>query len=79
MHTYLIKSSKFCSLSLIPYDGFAAISHSSFGRQASRKLFAKLSLSFKSICNNFELLFDFLAMNVSISFVDAESVERNES
>lgn len=73
-YTHLIKSSKFCSLSLIPYDGLAAISHSNFGRHASRKLFAKLSLSFKSMCNNFELLFDFLAMNVSISFVDGESV-----
>lgn len=74
--THLIKSSKFCSFSLITFDGLAAISHNNFGKHASRILFANVILSFKSICNNFVFPFDFFAIKSSISFVDGESDER---
>lgn len=47
--TYLIKSNKLCSFSVTLFDGLAAISHSNFGKQASRKLLAKLIFSFKLI------------------------------
>lgn len=72
--TYLINSSKFCSFSVMKFDGFAAISHNNFGRHASRMLFAKEILSFKSICSNFALLLDFFDIKSSISSVDGESV-----
>lgn len=73
LYTYLIKSSKLCSFSLITFDGLAAISHNNFGRHASRILFASVILSFKSICSNFVLELDFFAMNCSMSSVDGES------
>lgn len=56
------------------FEGLAAISHNSFGRHASRILLANVILSFKSICNNFVLLFDFFDIKSSMSFVDGESV-----
>lgn len=74
---YLIKSSKFCSFSVMTFDGLAAISHNSFGRHASRILFANVILSFKSICSNFALVFDFFEMKSSISLVDGESAKKN--
>lgn len=73
---YLIKSSKFCSFSVMTFDGLAAISHSNFGRHASRILFANVILSFKSICSNFALVFDFFEMKSSISLVDGESAKK---
>lgn len=56
------------------FDGLAAISHSNFGRHASRILLANVILSFKSICSNFALELDFFEMKSSISLVDGESV-----
>lgn len=50
------------------FDGLAAISHSSFGKHASRILLANASLSFKSICSNFAFAFDFFEMKSSMSF-----------
>lgn len=55
------------------FDGLAAISHSNFGKHASRILLANVILSFKSICSNLVLLFDFFDIKSSMSFVDGES------
>lgn len=71
--TYLIKSSKFCSFSVMTFDGLAAISHSNFGKHASRILLANASLSFKSICSNFAFEFDFFEMKSSMSLDVGES------
>lgn len=49
------------------FDGLAAISHSNFGKHASRILLANASLSFKSICSSFAFAFDFFEMKSSIS------------
>lgn len=65
--TYLIKSSRFCSFSVMIFDGLAAISHSNFGKHASRILLANASLSFKSICSNLAFAFDFFEMKSSMS------------
>lgn len=55
------------------FDGLAAISHSNFGKHASRILLANASLSFKSICSNFAFVFDFLDMKFSMSLDVGES------
>lgn len=73
--TYLIKSSRLRSFSVMSFDGLAAISHSNFGRHASRILLANVILSFKSICSNLVFVLDFFAINSSMSCVDGESTE----
>lgn len=78
LKTYLIRSNKLCSFSLTIFDGLAAISHNNFGKHASRILLANVILSFKSICSNLALLFDFFARKSSMSLVDGESKRKNK-
>lgn len=80
--TYLIKSNKLCSFSVTLFDGLAAISHSNFGRQASRRLFAKLIFSFKVNFFSFAIpsvvsIDDWCSKIDSISFTAVASTERN--